>query len=137
NFGFQPLETPALEYGEILNGKLGDEGEKLLYRFTDHGNRDVALRYDFTVPLARVAAQYPNIPKPFKRYQVGPVWRADNTQRGRYREFYQYDIDIVGADALTADAEILVLMQEILVALGVTNFKIRVNDRQAMMKIAQ
>ena len=72
-FGFLPLETPALEYAEILEGKLGDEGEKLLYKFADHGDRQVAMRYDFTDPLARVAAQYSELPKPFKRYQVGPV----------------------------------------------------------------
>ena len=129
-FGFLPLETPALEYAEILEGKLGDEGEKLLYKFADHGDRQVAMRYDFTVPLARVAAQYPELPKPFKRYQVGPVWRADNTQRGRYREFYQFDMDIVGTDSILADAEILVLMQNILLSLGVKKFKIRVNDRK-------
>ena len=137
SFGFLPLETPALEYAEILEGKLGDESEKLLYKFADHGGRQVALRYDFTVPLARVAAQYPDLPKPFKRYQVGPVWRADNTQRGRYREFYQFDMDIVGADSTLADAEILVLMQEVLLAIGVKNFKIRVNSRQTLALLAK
>ncbi len=135
-FGFLPLETPTLEYAEILEGKLGDEGEKLLYKFVDHGGRQVAMRYDFTVPLARVAAQYPDLLKPFKRYQVGPVWRADNTQRGRYREFYQFDMDIVGSDSIIADAEILVLMQDILVALGISTFTIRVNDREGMLKVA-
>lgn len=129
-YGFQPLETPALEYADILQGKLGDEGEKLLYQFTDHGDRQVAMRYDFTVPLARVMAQYPDLAKPFKRYQVGPVWRADNTQRGRYREFYQFDIDTVGSDSPLADAEILVAMQEVLSALGIKDFTIRINHRQ-------
>lgn len=137
SFGFLPLETPALEYAEILEGKLGDEGEKLLYKFADHGGRQVAMRYDFTVPLARVAAQYPELPKPFKRYQVGPVWRADNTQRGRYREFYQFDMDIVGTDSDLSDAEILVLMQEILLAIGVKNFKIKVNNRQTLALLAK
>lgn len=136
-YGFQPLETPALEYADILLGKLGDEGEKLLYRFTDHGDRDVALRYDFTVPLARVMAQYTDLPKPFKRYQVGPVWRADNTQRGRFREFYQFDMDIVGSDSPLADAEILVVMQQILQSIGLTDFRIRINDRQLLASIAQ
>lgn len=129
-FGFLPLETPTLEYADILLGKLGDEGEKLLYKFRDHGDREVAMRYDFTVPLARVMAQNQDLPKPFKRYQVGPVWRADNTQRGRYREFYQFDMDIVGTKSTLADAEILVLMQNIMLALGVKEFVIRVNDRQ-------
>ena len=137
SFGFLPLETPVLEYAEILEGKLGDEGEKLLYKFADHGGRQVAMRYDFTVPLARVAAQYPELPKPFKRYQVGPVWRADNTQRGRYREFYQFDMDIVGTDSDLSDAEILVLMQEILLAIGVKNFKIKVNNRQTLALLAK
>src|SRR5690606_35183971 len=136
-FGFQPLETPSLEYSEILQGKLGDEGEKLLYKFIDHGGREVAMRYDFTIPLARVAAQYPELTKPFKRYQVGPVWRADNTQRGRYREFYQFDLDIVGSNSYLSDAEILALMQDILNSLGVTKFKIRVNDRNIMLGIAK
>jgi histidyl-tRNA synthetase len=131
-FGFQPLETPALEYAEILEGKLGDEGEKLLYKFTDHGQRQVAMRYDFTIPLARVAAQYPELPKPFKRYQVGPVWRADNTQRGRYREFYQFDMDTVGTSAAEADAEILVLIQNILQSLKIENFVIRINHRHLL-----
>ena len=131
-FAFTPLETPALEFADILLGKLGDEGEKLLYKFTDHGQREVALRYDFSVPLARVVAQYPDLPKPFKRYQVGPVWRADNTQRGRFREFYQFDMDIVGSTSPLADAEILVLIQNILLKLGLTDFIIRVNDRQYM-----
>lgn len=136
-FGFGPLETPALEYADILLGKLGDEGEKLLYRFKDHGDRDVAMRYDFTVPLARVVAQYPDLLKPFKRYQVGPVWRADNTQRGRYREFYQLDMDIVGSDSNIADAEILVTMQESLLALGIHDFEIRINHRQLLSDIVQ
>ena len=136
-FGFGPLETPALEYADILLGKLGDEGEKLLYRFTDHGGREVAMRYDLTVPLARVVAQNPDLPKPFKRYQVGPVWRADNTQRGRYREFYQFDLDIVGTDSVIADAEVLVAMQQCLLALGIDDFVIRINDRRYLNQYAQ
>ena len=90
SYGFEPLETPALEYEDILTGKYGDEGEKLMYRFTDNGDRKVAMRYDQTVPLARVVAQYQNeLPIPFKRYQIQNVWRAENTQKGRYREFLQ------------------------------------------------
>src|SRR5438105_1621590 len=100
SYGFEPLETPTLEYEEILTGKYGDEGEKLMYRFEDHGKRKVAMRYDQTVPLARVVAQYSNeLPMPFKRYQIQPVWRADNTQRGRFREFLQCDADIVGSSS--------------------------------------
>jgi len=132
-FGFEPLETPALEYAEILTGKYGEEGDKLMYRFRDNGDRDVALRYDLTIPLARVAAQYENeIKKPFKRYQISPVWRAENTQKGRFREFYQCDADIVGSNSLLADAEILALSANTLLALGLKNedFVIRVNSRE-------
>src|SRR5664279_150274 len=92
-YGFEPLETPVLEYEEILAGKYGDEGDQLMYRFEDNGKRRVAMRYDQTVPLARVVAQYKDqIVFPFKRYQIQPVWRAENTQKGRYREFVQCDI---------------------------------------------
>ena len=105
SYGFEPLETPALEYEEILLGKYGAEGDKLMYRFEDNGKRRVALRYDQTVPLARVVAQYQNeLPMPFKRYQIQNVWRAENTQKGRYREFLQCDIDNVGTSSPLADA---------------------------------
>ncbi len=128
-FGFEPLETPALEYEEVLNGKYGEEGDKLMYRFEDNGGRKVALRYDQTVPLARVVAQYPELPKPFKRYQIQPVWRAENTQKGRYREFLQCDADIVGSSSPLADAEIIVLAARALENLGVEDYKILINDR--------
>ena len=102
-FGFDPLETPALEYAETLLGKYGSEADKLLYLFEDNGGRKVGLRYDQTVPLSRVVAQYQNdLPHPFKRYQIQPVWRAENTQKGRFREFLQCDIDIVGTDSALA-----------------------------------
>lgn len=129
-YGFEPLETPALEYEEILTGKYGDEGERLMYRFIDHGKRRVSMRYDQTVPLARVVAQYQNdLPMPFKRYQISPVWRAENTQKGRYREFLQCDVDIVGSASNLADAEILSLIYAAYQKLGFTNLKILVNDR--------
>ncbi len=130
SFGFEPLETPALEYEEVLLGKYGDEGDKLMYRFTDNGDRKVALRYDQTVPLARVVAQYENqLPMPFKRYQIQPVWRAENTQKGRYREFLQCDIDTVGTNSPLSDAEIIVCTIKSLEKLGFKNFKAIVNDR--------
>lgn len=130
SFGFEPLETPTLEYEEILAGKYGDEGEKLMYRFEDHGKRRVAMRYDQTVPLARVVAQYQNeITYPFKRYQIHNVWRAENTQRGRYREFLQCDADTVGLTSVAVDAEILAVVSKALQALGFRSFKILVNDR--------
>lgn len=127
-FGFEPLETPALEFEEVLAGKYGEEGEKLMYRFTDNGGRKVAMRYDQTVPLARVVAQYPDIPKPFKRYQIQNVWRADNPQKGRFREFLQCDADIVGSSAPLADVEILALVFEIYKNLGL-DVTIKINDR--------
>lgn len=131
SFGFEPLETPALEYEEILLGKYGEEGDKLMYRFTDNGDRRVALRYDQTVPLARVAAQYQNdLPNPFKRYQIQPVWRAENTQKGRFREFLQCDIDTVGVDSPLADAEIIQIIVKSLETLRFKNFKVIINDRE-------
>lgn len=137
-FGFEPLETPVLEYREILTGKYGDEGEKLLYSFKDQGERDVAMRYDLTVPLARVVAQYQNeLPRPFKRYQIAPVWRADKPQKGRYREFYQCDADIVGAPAGIADAECIAVTEQILLALGIRKFAIKVNNRKILNAIIE
>lgn len=130
SYGFEPLETPALEYEDILMGKYGQEGDKLMYRFVDNGDRKVAMRYDQTVPLARVVAQYQNeLPTPFKRYQIQNVWRAENTQKGRYREFLQVDADIVGSYSPLADAEIIAVCAKSLEELGFKNFKILVNDR--------
>ncbi len=136
SYGFEPLETPALEYEDILAGKYGDEGDKLMYRFTDNGDRRVALRYDQTVPLARVVAQYQNeLPTPFKRYQIQNVWRAENTQRGRYREFLQVDADIVGAYSPLSDAEIIAVAVRGLEELGFKQFKILINDRSVLTKL--
>ena len=133
SYGFEPLETPSLEYEEVLNGKYGDEGDKLMYKFKDKGDRSVALRYDQTVPLARVIAQYQNdLPNPFKRYQIQNVWRAENTQKGRYREFLQVDADIVGAYSPLADAEIIAVAAKSLQNLGFKNFKIYLNDRSLL-----
>jgi histidyl-tRNA synthetase len=130
SFGFEPLETPTLEYEDILAGKYGDEGEKLMYRFEDNGGRRVALRYDQTIPLARVAAQYANaLPTPFKRYQIQPVFRADKPQKGRYREFIQCDIDILGLDSAASDAEIIATVYKAYEKLGFKNFRILVNSR--------
>ncbi len=129
-YGFEPLETPILEYEEILTGKYGEEGDKLMYKFTDNGQRRVAMRYDQTVPLARVFAQYKDaLPLPFKRYQVSNVYRAENTQKGRFREFLQCDIDIVGADTALADAEVVQVGITALSSLGFKNFKVLINDR--------
>lgn len=130
SYGFEPLETPALEYAEILTGKYGEEGDKLMYKFKDNGDRDVALRYDQTVPLARVIAEYGDkLPMPFKRYQIQNVWRAENTQKGRFREFLQCDIDTVGTNSANADTEIISCLNDSLKTLGFENFKILINDR--------
>jgi len=135
SYGFEPLETPALEYEEILLGKYGDEGDKLMYRFEDNGKRKVTLRYDQTVPLARVIAQYQNeLPMPFKRYQIQNVWRADNTQKGRYREFLQCDADIVDSSSPLADSEIITLALKSLEKLGFKNFTTLINSREVLRK---
>jgi histidyl-tRNA synthetase len=131
SYGFEPLETPALEYAEILEGKYGEEGEKLMYKFEDKGGRKVAMRYDQTVPLARVVAQYANVlPLPFKRYQIQNVWRGENPQAGRFREFLQCDIDTIGSPSLLADAEIIEVAAECLRTLGFKKYKILINDRK-------
>ncbi|MGB9723792.1 MAG: histidine--tRNA ligase [Chloroflexia bacterium] len=132
-FGFEPLETPAIEYAETFEGKSDAEVDKLLYRFTDHGGRRVALRYELNVALARVAAQYQSeLVFPFKRYQMGPVWRADKPQKGRYREFWQCDVDIVGSASMLADAEVLAVVYTSLRNLGFERFTIRLNDRKIL-----
>ena len=138
SYGFEPLETPALEYEEILTGKYGEEGDKLMYRFEDLGGRKVAMRYDQTVPLARVIAQYQNeIPLPLKRYQIQSVWRAENTQKGRYREFLQVDADIVGVYSPLADAEIINLALDCVTKLGFNskNIILFINDRKIFQTV--
>lgn len=137
-FGFEPLETPALEYEELLLGKYGAEAEKLVYRFEDNGGRRVALRYDQTVPMARVISSYQNeLVMPYKRYQIQPVWRADKPQKGRYREFYQCDADIIGTSSPVADAEILSLYYALYQQLGVTSLVLKVNDRSRLVETIQ
>ncbi|HEY0983401.1 histidine--tRNA ligase [Schlesneria sp.] len=130
SYGFSPIDTPALEYAEILTGKGGEESDKQLFRFKDGGDRDVAMRFDLTVPLARFAAQHSStLGTPFKRYHIAPVWRGENTQRGRYREFVQCDFDTIGTDSNAADIETLLVIHDLLVALGFERFTIRVNNR--------
>ena len=138
SFGFEALQTPAVERIETLMGKYGDEGNKLIFRILargkagEQGKADSALRYDLTVPLARVIAMNPQIPLPFKRYQIQPVWRADRPQRGRFREFYQCDVDVVGTQNPLAEAECVTIVHQALVELGFTAFKIRLNDRRIL-----
>jgi histidyl-tRNA synthetase len=135
--GFEPLDTPAIEYLEILTGKAG-ENERLMYRFQDHGGRDVGLRYDLTVPLARVAAMHQNeLVVPFKRYHIAPVWRAEKPQRGRFREFWQCDADVVGSPSMLADAESVAITVKALDAVGLPGFRIRINHRQLLASLAR
>src|SRR5262244_809549 len=138
-YGFEPLETPAVENIETLLGKYGEEGNQLIFKILKRGEHaktgeaDLALRYDLTVPLARVVAQYQNeLPKFFKRYQIQPVWRADRPARGRFREFYQCDVDVIGTTAATVEAEILGAVSEVLLRLGFDDFSIRLNHRLAL-----
>ena len=142
-YGFEPLETPAMERLDTLLGKYGEEGDKLLFRILERGEggregkADLGLRYDLTVPLARVVAQNPALPLPFKRYQIQPVWRADRPQKGRFREFYQCDVDTVGSRAPLADAECVAVWSDALTTLGFSDFVIHVNHRQLLLALVQ
>ncbi|MBA2494363.1 MAG: histidine--tRNA ligase [Acidobacteria bacterium] len=139
SYGFEPLETPAVENIETLMGKYGEEGNRLIFKILKRGEHektgaaDLALRYDLTVPLARVAANYKNdLPKFFKRYQIQPVWRADRPARGRFREFYQCDVDAIGSGSMLVEAELCAAASEILQKLGFDDFIIRINHREIL-----
>jgi histidyl-tRNA synthetase len=162
SYGFEPLETPAVENLETLMGKYGEEGNQLVFKILKRGEKlreelaeftkltelsesnsensaklsDLALRYDLTVPLARVVANYRNdLPKFFKRYQIQPVWRADRPARGRFREFYQCDVDAIGSSSMTVEAEQISAVSEVLKRLGFTDFSVRLNHRQVLTDI--
>jgi histidyl-tRNA synthetase len=138
SYGFAPIDTPALEYLEILTGKGSEETDKQLYRFTDHGGRDVGMRFDLTVPFARFCAQHiATLGTPFKRYHMATVWRGENTQRGRYREFMQCDFDTIGTTSPVADLETVLVVHDLLAAIGLERFTIRVNDRRVLSGILQ
>lgn len=163
-FGFLPLETPAMEQLSVLTGKYGDEGDQLIFKILNSGDfaeyergktlqpsdleegykkltpkiSEKALRYDLTVPFARYVVMNRNdISFPFKRYQIQPVWRADKPQRGRYREFYQCDADVVGTESLLCEAEIIWMINEVFAALGIQNFAIKINNRKILSGIAE
>lgn len=136
-YGFLPLETPTLEYAETFEGKSSEEAETLMYKFTDQGDRRVGLRYDLTVPLARVVGMHPDLPMPFKRYHIAPVWRAERPQRGRFREFWQCDVDIVGSAHPAADAEILSILSQCLEAVGFTQYRVLLNSRKILSALAR
>jgi histidyl-tRNA synthetase len=139
-YGFEPLQTPAFERLDVLLGKYGDEGEKLIFKILRRGEHeasgeaDLALRYDMTVPLARVAAEYGSqLPQPYKRYAMGPVWRADRPGRDRYREFTQCDVDTLGSRSLLADAETVCALHDAIAELGVAQFSIQLNSRRVLV----
>src|SRR5580765_5476415 len=141
-YGFEPLETPAFENIETLLGKYGEEGNKLIFKILKRGEHEssgeanLALRYDLTVPLARVVAQYQNeLPKFFKRYQIQPVWRADRPAKGRFREFYQCDIDAIGSTSAIVEAELLGAVAEVMTRLGFQDFVVRLNNRRLLSAI--
>ena len=135
-FGYASIETPILSRAETILGKYGDEGDKLTYSFSDNGGRKIALPYDLTVPFARyVAANYYNLPMPFKRYQMQRVWRAERPQKGRYREFYQCDIDIIGSKDLICEAEIAKIISIVFDRLDIRNITIKINSRRLLNAI--
>lgn len=158
-FGYLPLETPAMENLSVLTGKYGDEGDQLIFKILNSGDylskvkeqdiaegskslsfkiSDKALRYDLTVPFARyVVLNQHEITFPFKRYQIQPVWRADRPQKGRYREFYQCDADVVGTNSLLCEAEIILMINEALQNLGINDFSIKINNRKVLMGMAE
>lgn len=138
-YGFEPLETPAVENLETLQGKYGEEGDRLIFKIlkrgegAETGQADLALRYDLTVPLARVVAEYrAKLPKFFKRFQVQPVWRADRPQKGRFREFYQCDVDAIGSTSMMVEAELLSAAADVFLTLGFKDFWITVNHRKLL-----
>src|SRR6204780_2802648 len=138
-YGFEPLQTPAFERLDVLLGKYGDEGDKLVFKILRRGEHeatgeaDLALRYDMTVPLARVAAAYGSqLPMPYKRYAIGPVWRADRPGKDRYREFVQCDLDTLGSASPLADAEVLCAHHDAVAALGIDNFQVELNSRRVL-----
>ena len=138
SYGFVPIETPTLEYSEILCGKGSEETDRQMYRFTDHGKRDVGMRFDLTIPLARYVAQHSNeLGLPFKRYHLGMVWRGENPQAGRYREFAQCDFDTIGTTSINSDIETALVIYDLMRAIGFEKFKIRINNRKVLNGLLQ
>ncbi len=140
-YGFAPLETPAIEYLDVLSGKYGDEADRLIYKlnYKTGTSDEAALHYDLTVPLSRVVAMNADLPMPFKRYQVQPVWRADRPQphQGRFREFYQCDCDVIGSESPIVDAELIAITCEVLRVLGFKDFLVKINNRKILNGITQ
>ena len=133
--GFEPVETPTLEYASLLLGKYGAEADKLVYKFEDQGERQIGLRYDQTVPTARLLAQYKHtLPKYFRRYQIQNVFRAEKPQKGRFRELTQCDCDIFGSKSPLADAEVLAVFYNVYKNIGLQDIRIVINDRQTLVQ---
>jgi histidyl-tRNA synthetase len=138
SFGYEPLSTPSVELHATLTGKYGPDAERMIYNVSRRGGKEkLALRYDLSVPLSRVAAMYPDLQKPFKRYQISPVWRGERPGKGRYREFYQCDVDTIGSASMLADAELVDIMHEVLHRLGFRDFVVRINNRKILTGIGQ
>jgi len=137
-FGYEPLSTPSVELHETLTGKYGPDAERMIYSVSRSGSKEMlALRYDLSVPLSRVVAMYPDLQKPFKRYQIAPVWRGERPGKGRYREFYQCDVDTVGTASMLADAELLQITYELLNRLGFPQFVMKMNNRKILTGVGQ
>jgi histidyl-tRNA synthetase len=135
-YGYDEIETPAFELLDVLTAKCGPEVKEQIYAFKDKAGRDLGLRFDLTVPLARVVASHPDLPKPFKRYCISRVWRYEEPQSGRFREFWQADADIVGSAKMDADAEVIAVAISCLKKLGMKNFRVRLNNRKILESIA-
>lgn len=136
-FGYEPLDSPVMELWETLSAKGGEEVEAETFKFTDKGEREVGLRFDLTVPLARIVATNPHLPKPFKRYAVGKAWRYDRPQAGRYREFEQADVDIIGAASPAADAEVVLVALEFLRRIFGADYVIKINNRKVLKGLTE
>jgi histidyl-tRNA synthetase len=137
-YGFVPIDTPALEYLEVLTGKGSEETDRQMYHFTDNGGRAVGMRFDLTVPLARFSAQHIHeLGTPFKRYHIGPVWRGETPQAGRFREFVQCDFDTIGTTGVVADIETALVIHELLQEIGIDRFRVRINNRQLLTALLE
>ncbi|MHA2118770.1 MAG: histidine--tRNA ligase, partial [Candidatus Thorarchaeota archaeon] len=132
HFGYEPLDSPVMELWETISAKGGDDIEAETFKFKDKGDREVGLIFDLTIPLARISASNPHLPKPFKRYAIGKAWRYDRPQPGRYREFSQADVDIVGASSSAADAEVILVALELLKRVLGDSYIIRINNRKVL-----
>ncbi|MFX1264041.1 MAG: histidine--tRNA ligase [Promethearchaeota archaeon] len=137
HFGYEPLDSPVMELWETLSAKGGEEVEAETFKFKDKGDREIGLRFDLTVPLARIAASNPHLPKPFRRYALGKAWRYDRPQQGRYREFAQADVDIVGSSSPAADAEVVLVAIEFLRRVLSSDYTIRINSRKVLRGLTE